>query len=167
MGFFYFLNMVESSNMEKPLITADKKTELEAELVERKAVLRPEISERVSTARAHGDLSENAEYHAARSEQGKNEARINEIEYILKHAQIVQRSGSGKVELGATVVVKKVEDSSEKTFMIVSDTEADIGQNKVSTSSPMGSAMVGKSTNETFTITTPRGDVEYVIVSIS
>ena len=158
--------MVEFQNMEKELITAQKKIELEAELVERKGVLRTEIGERVATARAHGDLSENAEYHAAREKKRKNESRIMEIEHILKYSEIVTRSGSGKVELGATVVIKKDGDTDTKTFMIVSDTEADIGQNKISTSSPMGSMMVGKSANDTFTITTPRGEVSYIIISI-
>lgn len=152
--------------MEKEFITATKKMELEAELSERKSVLRTEIGERVATARAHGDLSENAEYHAARSEQGKNESRIMEIESILKRAVIIERSNSGKVELGATVVVKKEGDTDTKTFMIVSDTEADIGQNKISTGSPMGSAMFGKQAGDQFTITTPRGEVTYQIITI-
>lgn len=152
--------------MTKELITSQKKAELEAELVDRKGTLRTEIGERVSTARAHGDLSENAEYHAARAEQGKNEARIMEIEHILKHSGLVTRSDSGKVELGATVVVRKDGDTDTRAFMIVSDTEADISQNKISTSSPMGSMMVGKSVKDTFIITTPRGEVSYTIISI-
>ncbi len=148
-------------------LTAEKKRELEVELVERKTVLRPEISERVATARAFGDLSENAEYHAARNEQGKNESRIMELEEILKKAIVIERSGSDRVELGATVVIKKVGDLEEKTYMIVSDTEADIMQNKLSTSSPMGAAMMGKSVGELFIITTPRGEVTYKILNIS
>jgi transcription elongation factor GreA len=153
--------------MEKVFITQDKKTELEAELFQLKSVARVEIGNRVATARAFGDLSENAEYHAARSEQGKNEDRIMEIESILKRAEIIERSGSDMVELGATVVVKKDGDTDTKTFMIVSDAEADIAQNKLSTNSPMGSAMVGKKTGDTFEITTPRGNVTYTIVSIT
>lgn len=152
--------------MQKELITEQKKAELESELIERKAVLRAEIGERVATARAHGDLSENAEYHAARAEQGKNEARIMEIESILKHSGIVTRSNSGNVELGATVVIKKEGDAETKTFMIVSDTEADISQNKISTSSPMGSVMIGKKAGDTFMFTTPRGEVTYQIITV-
>jgi transcription elongation factor GreA len=90
-----------------------------------------------------------------------------EIESILKRAEIIERSGSDMVELGATVVVKKDGDTDTKTFMIVSDAEADIAQNKLSTNSPMGSAMVGKKTGDTFEITTPRGNVTYTIVSIT
>ena len=152
--------------MEKEFITLTKKQELEAELFERKTTLRDAIGERVATARALGDLSENAEYHAARNEQGKNESRIMEIEDILKRAEIIQRTDSGIVELGATVVVKKQGDETEKTFMVVSETEADIAQGKISTSSPMGSAMVGKKVGEDFSMITPRGEVCYTIISI-
>ena len=151
------------------LITAAKKAELEAEMLHLKTVIRPGISERLQTARAMGDLSENAEYQSSRDEQGKNEGRIQQIEHVLKYAKLVERSGSDKVELGATVVIKKTADGSaadEKTYMIVSETEADIGQNKISTASPLGSAMVGKSAGQTFVMTTPRGDVEYEIVSV-
>jgi len=153
--------------MEKVFLTQDKKTELEAELFQLKSVARVEIGNRVATARAFGDLSENAEYHAARNEQGKNEDRIMEIESILKRAEIIERSGSDVVELGANVVVKKDGDTDTKTFMIVSDAEADITQNKLSTNSPMGSAMMGKKSGDTFEIITPRGNVLYTIVSLS
>jgi len=153
--------------MEKEFITQSKKQELETELSERKTVLREEIGDRVATARAQGDLSENAEYHAARSEQGKNESRIMEIESILKRAEIITRSNSECVELGATVIVKKDGDDQEKTFMIVSDTEADIAQNKISTSSPMGSMMMNKKSGDSFTITTPRGETTYTILSVA
>ncbi len=148
-------------------LTKAKKADLETELKHRKSVVRAEISERVQAARALGDLSENAEYHASRDEQGKNEGRIQEIEAILKHAQIIERSGGDAVELGATVVVKKNGDDAEKTFMLVDQAEADINQNKISTSSPMGEAMLGKSAGDTFVITTPRGEVSYKIVLVS
>ncbi len=152
--------------MEKEFITLEKRQELEAELLERKTVLREEIGERVATARALGDLSENAEYHSARDQQGKNETRIMEIESILKRAEIITRTQSGVVELGATVVVNR--DGEEKTFMIVSETEADIALGKISTNSPMGSAMIGKKTGESFSIMTPRGtEVSYTIVSVN
>lgn len=151
--------------MEKEFITLEKKTELEAELLDRKTVLRDQIGERVATARALGDLSENAEYHAARGEQGKNESRILEIESILKRAEIITRSDSGMVELGATVVVEK--NGEQKTFMIVSDAEADILLDKISTSSPIGSAMIGKKVGDSFITTTPRGETTYTIISIT
>ncbi len=149
------------------MITAQKKTELENELIHLKTVVRPAIGERLQAARALGDLSENAEYQSSRDEQGKNEGRIQQIEGILKYAKVIERSGSDKVELGATVVVKKVADGSEKTYVIVSETEADIMENKISTVSPIGSAMVGKQAGQTFVLETPRGAVEYSIVSVS
>jgi transcription elongation factor GreA len=152
---------------EPVMLTAQKKAELEQELIHLKTVVRPAISERLQAARALGDLSENAEYQTSRDEQGKNEGRIQQIEYMLKYGKIIQRSGSGKAELGATVVVKKLSDGSEKTFQIVSEAEADIAQDKISTASPIGSAMVGKQAGDTFSMTTPRGTVEYEIVSIS
>jgi transcription elongation factor GreA len=146
-------------------LTLEKKQELEIELVERKTVLRDQIGERVATARALGDLSENAEYHAARNEQGKNESRIIEIESILKHAHIITKSDSGIVELGSTVIVKK--DDEEKTFMIVSDVEADISIGKLSIGSPIGAAMMGKKIGDTFTVITPRGETHYTIMDIT
>lgn len=160
--------MLHSFPMERvTMITAQKKTELENELVHLKTVVRPAIGERLQAARALGDLSENAEYQSSRDEQGKNEGRIQQIEGILKYAKVIERSGSDKVELGATVVVKKTTDGSEKTYVIVSETEADIMENKISTVSPIGAAMVGKQAGQTFTLETPRGSVEYEIVSVS
>lgn len=156
--------------MEHPLITAAKKAELEAELLHRKTVVRPEISERLQAARALGDLSENAEYQSSRDEQGKNEGRIQQVEHLLKHAKIVERSGGSRVELGATVVVRKTADGAsadEKSYMIVSEAEADIAEGKVSTASPLGAAMVGKEAGQTFTMTTPRGEIEYEILSVT
>lgn len=152
---------------EKILITAQKKTELEAELVHLKTVVRPTIGDRLQAARALGDLSENAEYQTSRDEQGKNEGRIQQIEGILKHAQIIERTGSDKVELGATVVIKKLADGTEKTYTLVSETEADIANNLISPASLIGSALLGKSAGQSFVITTPRGDVDYEIVSVT
>ncbi len=149
------------------LITAAKKIELETELVNLKTVVRPAISERLQAARALGDLSENAEYQSSRDEQGKNEGKIQQIEAILKYAKIIERSGSDKVELGATVTIKKNITGDESTYMIVGNEEADISTNKISTSSPLGSAMVGKTNGEHFTMTTPRGEVEYTVVSVT
>lgn len=149
------------------MITAGKKAELEQELLHLKTVIRPAIGDRLIAARALGDLSENAEYQTSREEQGKNETRIQQIESILKYAKIIERSGSDKVELGATVVVKKNTDNTEKTYQIVSETEADIALNKIATNSPIGSAMVGKQAGQTFTLETPRGAVEYEIVSVA
>lgn len=153
--------------MEQELITQEKLDQLQDELHNLKTVERPLVGERVATARALGDLSENAEYHAARSQQGKLESRIMEIESILKRAVIIKRSGSTNVELGATVIVQKDGDTEMKTYMIVSDTEADLAQGKLSINSPMGLAIIGKSSGDTFEMLTPRGTVSYKIISIS
>jgi transcription elongation factor GreA len=152
---------------EQILITAQKKRELEDELVHLKTVIRPTIGERLQAARALGDLSENAEYQTSRDEQGKNETRIQQIEHILKYGKIIERSGSGKVELGATVVIKKTADGTEKTYTLVSETEADIANNLISPSSLIGAAMVGKSAGQSFVVSTPRGDVDYEILSVA
>lgn len=151
---------------EQIYITAQKKQELESEMVHLKTVVRPAISERLQAARALGDLSENAEYQSSRDEQGKNEGRIQEIEYILKYAKLVERSGSSKVELGATVVVEKQGLEMRQTYLIVSETEADLAANKVSTTSPLGAAMIGKNAGDSFTMITPRGEVDYKIISV-
>ena len=152
---------------EQILITAQKKRELEDELVHLKTVIRPTIGERLQAARALGDLSENAEYQTSRDEQGKNETRIQQIEHILKYGKIIERSGSDKVELGATVVIKKIADGTEKTYTLVSETEADIANNMISPSSLIGAAMIGKSAGESFVVSTPRGDVDYEILSVA
>ena len=152
---------------EQILITAQKKRELEDELVNLKTVIRPTIGERLQAARALGDLSENAEYQTSRDEQGKNETRIQQIEHILKYGKIIERSGSDKVELGATVVIKKIADGTEKTYTLVSETEADIANNMISPSSLIGAAMIGKSAGESFVVSTPRGDVDYEILSVA
>lgn len=151
---------------EQIYITAQKKQELESEMIHLKTVVRPAISERLQAARALGDLSENAEYQSSRDEQGKNEGRIQEIEYILKYAKIVERTGSNKVELGATVVVEKQGTGTPQTYLIVSETEADLSANKISTTSPIGAAMVGKNAGDSFTMVTPRGEVVYKIISV-
>ncbi len=151
--------------MEKEYISKEKKQELESELHDRKTTQRDQIGERVSSARALGDLSENAEYQAARAEQRKNESRITYIEQLLKRAEIITRTATDRIELGATVVVQK-DNEEPKTFHIVSHAESDITVNKISTTSPIGSALLGKKSGESFVVTTPRGDTLYTIVSV-
>jgi transcription elongation factor GreA len=148
-------------------ITQSKKEELELELKELKEVKRAEISERVATARAHGDLSENAEYHAARTAQAKNEGRIQEIEYILKHSEILERTNSDIVELGATVTLQKIGAGTEHLYMVVSPEEADMAGGKLSVTSPLGACVINKKTGDTCTIETPKGKVEYKVVKIA
>lgn len=147
-------------------ITSEKRSELEAELDHLKNVVRPEVIERVGSARALGDLSENAEYHTAREDQGRMEGRIQYIEHMLKHAKIIERSGGYSAELGAEITFKKSGTDEIKTYTLVTERESDLESGKMATTSPIGAAMLGKSAGETFTVITPRGETVYEIVEI-
>lgn len=144
-------------------ITAEGKKELEKELETLKG-RRGEIAEKIAEARDYGDLSENAEYDAAREEQGVVETRIAEIEEILQNAEIIAGGSKGKVGLGSVVELK----SSKKTveYALVGPVEADPLNGKISNESPIGMALEGKKVGETATITTPKGETEYEIISI-
>ncbi|MBR3177820.1 transcription elongation factor GreA [Candidatus Saccharibacteria bacterium] len=141
-------------------ITKEGKKELEEELKALKA-RRPEIAEKIATARAFGDLSENEEYSSARSEQKTVENRILEIEDILKNAKIIRSAGHSKVVLGATVKVKV--DDKEKTYSIVGPVEANPLEGKISNESPIGKALLGLTKGETITI----NGKTYKVVEIS
>jgi transcription elongation factor GreA len=147
-------------------ITSEKRAELETELHHLKNVVRPEVIERVGSARALGDLSENAEYHTAREDQGRMEGRIQYIEHMLKHAKIITRTGGSNAEMGATVTFKKLRTDELKTYILVTERESDLESGKMAITSPIGSAMLGKSVGETFTVSTPRGETVYEIVEI-
>ena len=138
------------------------KQELKALTAERKL-----IAERIKTAREFGDLAENAEYQSARQEQDKNEARIQEIEYILQNVEIIQspRSG-GKVQLGSKVKLKS-EAGKAKEFQVVGTVEADPLEGKISDESPIGKALLGKKVGEAVEIKTPAETTTYNIVDIS
>lgn len=127
-------------------LTKEGKQELEEELKTLKA-RRPEIAEKIATARAFGDLSENEEYSSARSEQKTVENRILEIEDILKNAKVIRSTAHSKVALGATVKVKM--NGKEKTYSIVGPVEADPGNGKISDASPIGKALLGLKVGET------------------
>lgn len=144
-------------------ITAEGKKELEKELETLKG-RRGEIAEKIAEARDYGDLSENAEYDAAREEQGVVETRVAEIEEILQNAEIIAGGSKSKVGLGSVVELK----SSKKTveYALVGPVEADPLNGKISNESPIGMALEGKKVGETATITTPKGETEYEIISI-
>ncbi len=152
--------------MNKEYITQQKKTDLETELNELKTVIRPAIIERVASARALGDLSENAEYHTSREQQSKAQGRIDFIEDLLKRAVIVERTGSSNAEMGASVTFKKIGTDITKTYTLVSVHEADLETGKIAITSPIGSAMIGKSIGEQFTVSTPAGETVYEIIDI-
>ncbi len=139
---------------------------LREELNELKTVARPKVIDAIAEARAHGDLKENAEYHAAREQQSFIEGRIQEIEGKLSNAQIIDVSklpASEKVLFGTTVTLFNVEDETMMTYQIVGDDEADIKNNKISVNSPIARALISKSEGDEVVVKTPSGDVEYVI----
>ncbi|OYX41060.1 transcription elongation factor GreA [Candidatus Saccharibacteria bacterium 32-49-12] len=145
-------------------ITLDGKQELEKELAELKS-RRGEVADKIAEARDFGDLSENAEYDAAREEQGLLETRIAEIEDIINNADIIKSSGNGKVSLGSRV---ELESKGKKTtYIIVGPVEADPLAGRISNESPIGSALFGKKVGDSITIDTPKGDVSYTITDIN
>lgn len=155
--------------MQKHPMTAQGAELLKQELHRLKYVDRPRIVEAIAVARAHGDLKENAEYHAAREQQSFNEGRIQELEAKLSNAQIVDISkltNNGKVVFGATVTICQIENDKERTFQIVGEDEADIKVNKISYSSPIARALIAKQVDDTVIVQTPDGPVEYEIISV-
>jgi transcription elongation factor GreA len=151
---------------EKNYITEEKKKALIEELNHLKTFKRKEILEVLNAARALGDLSENAEYHQAREDQGKTEDRINQIEYMLQSAVVVKKHSSARVEIGTTVKLKKDGVKEDIIYSIVGAEEADMLQNKISNKSLLGGALFGKSKGDIVSIQTPKGLAKYTIVDI-
>lgn len=142
---------------------------LRDELEQLKTVKRPAIIEAIAEAREHGDLKENAEYHAAREEQGFCEGRIQEIEAKLSNAQIIdvtKMANNGKVIFGSTVTILNTETDDEVTYRIVGDDEADIKKNQISVNSPIARGLVGKELDDVANIQTPGGTVEFEIIEV-
>jgi len=148
-------------------ITEDKKKSLEEELIELKGPKRKEILEALAYAKSLGDLSENAEYHQAREDQGKLEERISKIEKILQSSQVVTGGGGDKVTIGSTVTVQKEGTNDSRTYMIVGSEEADMAGGKISNHSPLGEAMFGKKKGDKVEFQTPKGVVNYKIISVA
>lgn len=154
----------------RPPITAKGAQRLRAELEELKSVKRPAVIAAIAEARAHGDLKENAEYHAAREQQSFIEGRIKQLEGELSNAQVIDPAtldAGDKVVFGASVVLADVETDEEKRYQIVGDLEADIKSGLVAISSPVARAMIGKHEGDTITIEAPAGQRDYEIVSVS
>ncbi len=142
---------------------------LRAELEQLKKVDRPRIIKAIAEAREHGDLKENAEYHAAREQQSFCEGRIQEIESKLSTSQVIDVKSipeSGRVIFGATVDLINVETDTEVRYQIVGEDEADIKNNKISVSSPIARALVGKEVGEVVVVRAPSGDIEYEIDAV-
>lgn len=148
-------------------ISKDKRKELEAELEELKGPKRKEILEALQYAKSLGDLSENAEYHQAREDQGKLESRIAQIESILQSSLVVSGGGGDIIEIGSKIVVRKNGEKEEKEFIIVGSEEADITLGKISNQSPLGRAFFGKKKGESIKVATPGGEVDYKILSVA
>jgi transcription elongation factor GreA len=151
----------------KELLTQENKEALERELKELSGPARREIISQVEYAKSLGDLSENAEYHAARESQGKLEDRIQQIEYVLKHAHVVDRPSDGSIAVGCEVIIKKVGETNTRTFHIVGSEDTDMLSGKISYKSPIGTALHGKKVGQVVSVSTPKGDIEYEIVSVS
>lgn len=151
---------------EKHYLSQKKYDELVAELNELKTSRRKEIADRLEFAKSLGDLSENAEYHAAREEQADVEDRIAQIEGILKTCEIVTEYHGGMVGVGSRVVVKKVGEKTESEILIVGPEEVDPAQGKISYLSPLGSKLMGSKSGVKLVVTTPKGAVNYEIVKI-
>ncbi|MBQ1871424.1 MAG: transcription elongation factor GreA [Lachnospiraceae bacterium] len=154
--------------MEKNLLTYAGLQKLENELQELKVVKRKEVAEKIKEAREQGDLSENAEYDAAKDEQRDIEARIEEIEAILKNAEVVveEEVDVAKVNVGCKVKVLDVEYKEEVEYYIVGSTEANSLQGKISNESPLGKALIGKKVGNKVKVETPAGTFEYKVLDI-
>ncbi|HRY60205.1 MAG TPA: transcription elongation factor GreA [Patescibacteria group bacterium] len=148
-------------------LTKEKLEQIQKELKELLEVKRPEVIGRIKDARALGDLSENAEYHSAREEQGFIEGRIEELEYMVKNASIISDDGKKKdrVGLGATVVTSS--EGEKVTFKIVGSAEVDVANGRISNESPIGKAMMNKKEGETVEVETPGGKMKYKILKIT
>ena len=156
--------------MDRVLVTAKGAEQLAAELKNLKSVERPKVIEEIAVARAHGDLSENAEYDAAKESQGFIEGRIKELEASLSVAEVIDPSKlnvSGKVVFGTLVTLYDVEAGSEVQYQVVGDLEADIDQGKISISSPIGRALIGKLEGDEFTFQAPAGEKAYEIIKVN
>ena len=155
--------------MSKPPVTAKGAQELREQLKEFKTVDRPRISAAIAEARAHGDLSENAEYHAAREQQSFLEGRIGMIETALADAQIIDvttLNANDKVVFGAIVELINVENEEEVTYQIVGEVEADIERSLISVTSPIARALIGKEVDDLVEVNAPSGVIEYEILKV-
>jgi transcription elongation factor GreA len=155
--------------MSKFPITVQGAERLREELKQLKSVARPTVIKAIAEARAHGDLSENAEYHAAREQQSFIEGRIKEIEGKLGNAQIIDVTSlpaTGKVVFGSTVQVSDVESGEEMTYQIVGEDEADIKEGRLSVNSPVARALIGKSEGDEVTVQVPAGKKVLEVIAV-
>jgi transcription elongation factor GreA len=155
--------------MDKIPMTPAGYAALEAELRERQQIQRPRIIAAISEARSHGDLSENAEYHAAKEAQGHNEGRVAELEDKLSRAEVIDVSklSGDTVKFGARVTLIDEDTEEEKTYQIVGESEADVRSGKISIGSPLARALVGKKMGVSVEVNTPKGPKAYEIANVA
>jgi transcription elongation factor GreA len=155
--------------MSKVPLTVQGAERLHEELKRLKGVDRPKVIQAIAEARAHGDLKENAEYHAAREQQGFIEGRIQDIEGKLSNAEIIdvtKVNGGGKVIFGATVVLSDEDSGNEVTYQIVGEDEADIKAGRISVNSPIARGLIGKMEGDSVAIRTPAGEKQFEIIAV-
>ena len=155
--------------MNRAPITATGAERLKAELVKLKTEDRPRIIQAIATAREHGDLKENAEYHAAREQQSFTEGRIQELENALAMAQVIDVTSlgiEGRVVFGATVTLEDLDTEEEVVYQIVGDIEADIKENRIAVSSPIARALIGQEEGDVAIVKAPNGVREYEIIEV-
>ena len=148
-------------------LTSEGFLNLEEELDNLKKVERPNVLEAIKEARALGELSENAEYSSARERQGKLEARIKEIEYLLEHATIIENNNDGKIKVGSNITIKYVEDEDEEEYSIVGTNEADPFENKISNESPIAIAVMGHKQGDIVAVDSPNGSFDVEILKVA
>ena len=155
--------------MEKVPMTAQGYAAMEAEIRHLKTVERQRIIRAISEARAHGDLSENAEYHAAKEAQGMNEARVADLEDKLSRADVIDisRLSGDTIKFGATVKLVDEDTDEEVQYQIVGDFEADVRSGRISINSPIARALIGKRVGDTVEVNTPRGAKSYEIIALA
>ena len=155
--------------MDKEPITSEGLVKIKKELEELKNNKRPKIIQAIAEARAHGDLKENAEYHAAKEEQSKTEGRIVEINDLIARANVIDVTKLEKndtIVFGSTVIITDLENNKKKTYKIVGKDEADISKNYIYFKSPIGKALIGKKENEMVTVTTPSGEKNFEVIEV-
>ena len=155
--------------MEKEPITSQGLEKIKTELEELKKIKRPKIIEAIAEARAHGDLKENAEYHAAKEQQSHNEGRIQEINDIIARANVIditKINNDGKVVFGSTVYLENLDNGEKISYKIVGKDEADLKKKLIYYQSPIGKGLIGKNNNDTVQIITPAGEKKYKIKDV-
>ena len=154
------------ASKEETFVTEDGLEELKKELEDLTVNVRPEVINAIKEARALGDLSENAEYHAAKEKQSIVEARIRELEYLIENSIVITEGDNSEVRIGSTVEIKYIDDDEVEEYKIVGSTEADPFENKISNSSPIAKAIIGKKVNDIASVESPNGSYDVQVVSI-